>query len=374
MSGPSRHLQHITGTAAPPGLSGPAVTTEEAGAGRHAPEAKAACGSAGPAVAARAVRASHRSPLAPCAFREAGARGRALGVVRAGADTACQDPGAAAIEVLRTAVELGVDHIDTADAHGPYGDEVYYAGAIDRPGANSRYHAVDERIVGRKPATLSFTEAAALPLTALAAWEGLFERLGLRTGALEQTGALLITAAAGGVGSIAAQLARALTSLTVIGTASRPESADFARRMGVQHVVDHHKPLAPQLAEVAPNGIDFVFSTTGTDHNLAAYAEALNPFGHIVAIDDFEALPLGVLKPKSISFHWEFMYTRSMFRTADQQMQHHILTQVARLVDAGVLTTTATRDLGRIDAANLREAHRLQESGTAVGKTTLTGF
>ncbi|MFD8719909.1 zinc-binding alcohol dehydrogenase family protein [Streptomyces sp. NPDC059629] len=254
------------------------------------------------------------------------------------------------------------------------GDEVYYAGAIDRPGANSRYHAVDERIVGRKPATLSFTEAAALPLTSLTAWEGLFERLGLRTGALEQTGALLITAAAGGVGSIAAQLARALTSLTVIGTASRPESADFARRMGVQHVVDHHKPLAPQLTEVAPNGIDFVFSTTGTDHNLAAYAEALNPFGHIVAIDDFEALPLGVLKPKSISFHWEFMYTRSMFRTADQQMQHHILTQVARLVDAGVLTTTATRDLGRIDAANLREAHRLQESGTAVGKTTLTGF
>ncbi|MFE2065169.1 zinc-binding alcohol dehydrogenase family protein [Streptomyces sp. NPDC059467] len=254
------------------------------------------------------------------------------------------------------------------------GDEVYYAGAIDRPGANSRYHAVDERIVGRKPTTLSFTEAAALPLTSLTAWEGLFERLGLRTGALEQTGALLITAAAGGVGSIAAQLARALTSLTVIGTASRPESADFARRMGVQHVVDHHKPLAPQLAEAAPNGIDFVFSTTGTDHNLAAYAEALNPFGHIVAIDDFEALPLGLLKPKSISFHWEFMYTRSMFRTADQQMQHHILTQVARLVDAGVLTTTATRDLGRIDAAGLREAHRLQESGTAVGKTTLTGF
>ncbi|MEV7393845.1 MULTISPECIES: zinc-binding alcohol dehydrogenase family protein [unclassified Streptomyces] len=254
------------------------------------------------------------------------------------------------------------------------GDEVYYAGAIDRPGANSRYHAVDERIVGRKPATLSFTEAAALPLTSLTAWEGLFERLGLRTGALEQTGALLITAAAGGVGSIAAQLARALTSLTVIGTASRPESADFARRMGVQHVVDHHKPLAPQLAEAAPNGIDFVFSTTGTDHNLAAYAEALNPFGHIVAIDDFEAVPLGLLKRKSISFHWEFMYTRSMFRTADQQMQHHILTQVARLVDAGVLTTTATRDLGRIDAAGLREAHRLQESGTAVGKTTLTGF
>ncbi|MFJ2832510.1 zinc-binding alcohol dehydrogenase family protein [Streptomyces sp. NPDC087263] len=254
------------------------------------------------------------------------------------------------------------------------GDEVYYAGAIDRPGANSRYHAVDERIVGRKPATLSFADAAALPLTSLTAWEGLFERLGLRTGALEQTGALLITAAAGGVGSIAAQLARALTSLTVIGTASRPESTDFARRMGVHHVVDHRKPLGPQLAEVAPNGLDFVFSTTGTDRNLTAYGEALNPFGHIVAIDDFDSLPIGVLKAKSISFHWELMFTRSMFRTADQSMQHHILNQVARLVDAGVLTTTATQDLGPINAGNLREAHRLQETGTAIGKTTLTGF
>ncbi|MEV6174236.1 zinc-binding alcohol dehydrogenase family protein [Streptomyces sp. NPDC051954] len=254
------------------------------------------------------------------------------------------------------------------------GDEVYYAGAIDRPGANSRYHAVDERIVGRKPATLSFAEAAALPLTSLTAWEGLFERLGLRTGGLEQTGALLITAAAGGVGSIAAQLARALTSLTVIGTASRPESTDFARRMGVHQVIDHREPLGPQLAEVAPNGLDFVFSTTGTDRNLAAYGEALNPFGHIVAIDDFDSLPIGVLKAKSISFHWEFMYTRSMFRTADQHMQHHILNQVARLIDAGILTTTATRDLGPINAENLREAHRIQETGTAIGKTTLTGF
>jgi zinc-binding alcohol dehydrogenase family protein len=254
------------------------------------------------------------------------------------------------------------------------GDEVYYAGALDRPGANSRFHAVDERLVARKPVILSYAEAAALPLTSLTAWEGLFERLGLRIGALEQTGALLITAAAGGVGSITAQLARALTSLTVIGTASRPESADFASRMGVQHVIDHREPLAQQLADVAPNGVGHVFSTTATDRNLTAYAEALTPFGHIVAIDDFDSLPIGVLKAKSISFHWEFMYTRSMFHTADQAMQHHILTQVARLTDAGVLTTTATRDLGPINAANLREAHRLQESGTAIGKTTLTGF
>ncbi|KMS84796.1 NADPH:quinone reductase [Streptomyces regensis] len=254
------------------------------------------------------------------------------------------------------------------------GDEVYYAGALDRAGANSEYHTVDERIVALKPASLSFTEAAALPLTSLTAWEGLFEHLGLENGGLNQDGALLITAAAGGVGSITAQLARALTSLTVIGTASRPETVEFADRMGVQHIVDHREPLAPQITAVAPNGLTHVFSTTNTDGNLAAYAETLRPFGKIVAIDDFDSLPIGVLKAKSISYHWEFMFTRSMFQTPDQDRQQHILSQVARLVDAGIITTTAVKDLGRINAANLREAHRILESGTAIGKITLTGF
>ncbi|GAA2908910.1 zinc-binding alcohol dehydrogenase family protein [Streptosporangium fragile] len=254
------------------------------------------------------------------------------------------------------------------------GDEVYYAGAIDRPGTNARFHTVDERIVGRKPATLSFTEAAALPLTSLTAWEGLFERLGLREGALEQTGTLLVTAAAGGVGAMVAQLARALTSLTVVGTASRPETVEFARRMGVTHVVDHHRPLPQQLAEVAPGGVDYIFSTAGTDRNLAAYADMLKPFGRLVAIDDFGAVEIGLLKSKSISFHWELMFTRSLYQTPDQATQHHILTQVARLVDAGILATTATTDLGTINAAHLREAHRILESGTAIGKITLTGF
>ncbi|MFD5467979.1 zinc-binding alcohol dehydrogenase family protein [Kitasatospora sp. NPDC127059] len=254
------------------------------------------------------------------------------------------------------------------------GDAVYYAGALDRPGANSRYHVVDERLVGRKPASLSFSEAAALPLTSLTAWEGLFERLGVDHGVGRQTGTLLVTAAAGGVGSMVTQLARALTGLTVIGTASRPETAAFARTMGAHHVIDHSEPLVPQLAEVAPHGVDLVFGTTATDHNLPVYAEVLNPFGRIVAIDDFDSVPIGLLKAKSISFHWEFMFTRSMFRTADQDAQHRILTEVARLVDAGTLTTTATKDLGTINAANLRKAHHLQESGTVIGKTTLTGF
>jgi zinc-binding alcohol dehydrogenase family protein len=275
---------------------------------------------------------------------------------------------------------LGWDAAGTVAAVGDQvelfrvGDEVYYAGALDRPGANSRFHAVDERLAGRKPATLSFAQAAALPLTSLTAWEGLFDRMGLRNGGMEQTGALLVTAAAGGVGSMVTQLARALTGLTVIGTASRPQTAEFARRMGAHHVVDHQKPLAPQLAEVAPHGVDYVFSAVATDRNVTAYAEVLNPFGQIVAIDDFSTLEIGVLKPKSISFHWEFMFTRSMFRTPDQAMQHHILTQVARLADAGILTTTATQDLGPVSAASLRQAHRLMESGTAIGKTTLTGF
>ncbi|MCO5995617.1 zinc-binding alcohol dehydrogenase family protein [Actinoallomurus rhizosphaericola] len=254
------------------------------------------------------------------------------------------------------------------------GDEVYYAGAIDRPGTNSRFHAVDERIVARKPATLSFTEAAALPLTSLTAWEGLFERLGLREGALEGTGTLLVTAAAGGVGAMVAQLARALTSLTVVGTASRPETVEFARRMGVTHVVDHHRPLPQQVVEVAPGGVDHIFSTAGTDRNLAAYADMLKPFGRLLAIDDFGPVEIGVLKSKSISFHWELMFTRSLYQTPDIAVQHHILTQVARLVDAGILRTTATRDLGPVNAANLREAHRILESGTAIGKITLTGF
>ncbi|MFB7665399.1 zinc-binding alcohol dehydrogenase family protein [Kitasatospora sp. NPDC056138] len=254
------------------------------------------------------------------------------------------------------------------------GDEVYYAGALDRPGANSRFHAVDERIVGPKPATLSFAEAAALPLTALTAWEGLFERLGLRNGGLERTGTLLVTAAAGGVGSMVVQLARTLTGLDVVGTASRPESAEFARRMGAHRIVDHRRPLAPQLAEAAPGGVDYVFGTAGTVQHLAAYAEVLNPFGQIVSIDDFDSLDIGVLKSKSVSFHWEFMFTRSLFRTPDRHRQHHILAQVARLVDRGVLTTTATRDLGPVNAANLRRAHEIMEAGTAIGKVTLTGF
>lgn len=254
------------------------------------------------------------------------------------------------------------------------GDEVYYAGALDRPGADSEFHVVDERLVGLKPATLSFTQAAALPLTALTAWEGLFEHLDLGKGGVERAGVLLVTAAAGGVGSMVCQLARALTGLTVIGTASRPETVEFAGRMGADHVVDHHKPLPEQIFAIAPQGVDLVFSTSGTDTNLSAYAEVLRPFGRIVAVDDFGELPIGLLKPKSIAFDWEFMFTRSLFQTSDQEVQHRILTRVARLVDVGAIASTLTQELSPINAANLRYVHRMLESGGAIGKTTLGGF
>ncbi|MFQ6147096.1 zinc-binding alcohol dehydrogenase family protein [Streptomyces seoulensis] len=254
------------------------------------------------------------------------------------------------------------------------GDEVYYAGATDRPGTNSEYQVVDERFVARKPVSIGFTEAAALPLSSLIAWEGLFGRLGLQRGAVEQArGALLVTAAADGVGSMVIQLAHALTSLPVIGTASRPEAVAFALRMGADHVVDHRRPLVPQVAAVAPHGLDHVFSTTGTRRNLAAYAEALNPFGQILAVDDVEELPIGLLKPKSISFQWDHLFARPP-RSPDPTRQQYVLTQIAHLVDTGILTTPANRDLGVINAANLQEGHRLLESGDDVGKITLTGF
>ena len=254
------------------------------------------------------------------------------------------------------------------------GDEVFYAGSVDRPGSDAEFQAVDERLVARKPATLSFAQAAALPLTSITAWEGLFEHLGLRDGGVERSGVLLVTAAAGGVGAMVCQLARVLTGLTVIGTASRPETVDFARRMGADHLVDHHKPLPPQIREIAPQGVDFVFSTSRTEKNIPAYAEVLKPFGQIVAIDDPESLPVAALKPKGIGFHWEFMFSRSLFQTPDQDVQGLILGRIARLVDAGAIVSTLTEELSPINAENMRDAHRRLESGTTIGKITLSGF
>jgi zinc-binding alcohol dehydrogenase family protein len=255
------------------------------------------------------------------------------------------------------------------------GDRVYYAGAINRAGANSELHVVDERIVGHMPKTLTFAEAAAMPLTAITAWELLFERLQISQGSADQGQSLLIVGAAGGVGSILVQLARQLTGLTVIGTASRPETQAWVRELGAHHVIDHRQPLSEELQRIGINQVTHVASLTQTDQHFAQLVKALAPQGRLALIDD-PSNPLDImqLKGKSLSLHWELMFTRSLFETADMIEQHRLLQRVAELVDAGTLKTTLGEHFGSINAANLRRAHRLLESGTARGKIVLEGF
>jgi zinc-binding alcohol dehydrogenase family protein len=255
------------------------------------------------------------------------------------------------------------------------GDRVYYAGAINRAGANSELHVVDERIVGHMPKTLAFAEAAALPLTAITAWELLFERLQISQGSADLGQSLLIVGAAGGVGSILVQLARQLTGLTVIGTASRPETQAWVRELGAHHVIDHRQPLSEELKRIGVNQVTHVASLTQTDQHFAQLVEALAPQGRLALIDDPEqALDIMQLKRKSLSLHWELMFTRSLFETADMIEQHRLLQRVAELVDAGTLKTTLGEHFGSITAANLSRAHSLLESGTAKGKIVLEGF
>ncbi|GFM50560.1 alcohol dehydrogenase [Pseudomonas cichorii] len=254
------------------------------------------------------------------------------------------------------------------------GDKVFYAGSLTRPGANSELHVVDERIVGHMPKSLSFAHAAALPLTAITAWELLFERLQIAEGQAEKEQSLLIVGAAGGVGSILTQLARQLTSLKVIGTASRPETTSWVRDLGAHEVIDHSQPLSEELKRIGQNQVTHVASLTQTDLHLDQLVEALQPQGKLALIDDPKTLDVSKLKRKSLSLHWEFMYTRSMFETPDMIEQHNLLNRVAELIDAGTLKTTFGEHFGTINAENLRRAHELLESGKAKGKIVLEGF
>ena len=254
------------------------------------------------------------------------------------------------------------------------GDPVFYAGAIDRPGTNAEFHLVDERIVGAKPASLSMAEAAALPLTAITAWETLFDRLDIRRSVPGSAGAILIIGGAGGVGSIATQLVRQLTDIVVISTASRPETADWSRNLGAHHVLDHSKPLAAQVADLGIGQPGFVFSTTHTDKHLAEIGELIAPQGRFALIDDPVGLDVSLFKRKCVSTHWEFMFARSMFATPDIAEQGRLLNEVSRLVVAGTLRTTLTEGFGAISAANLRRGHALMESGAAKGKVVLDGW
>jgi len=248
------------------------------------------------------------------------------------------------------------------------GDEVYYAGSIGRPGTNSAFHLVDERITGHKPTSLDFAEAAALPLTTITAWEALFDRFRLGK---DSTGTLLVMGAAGGVGSMIIQLARALTGVTVIGTASREESRAWVTELGAQHVVDHHADLVAAVRAVAPGGVDYIFSPF-SEGNVAAYAELLRPGGEVTAIDEPEGLDLLPLKDKSLTWHWEMMFTRPLFAPEDPS-QHELLESAAHLVDSGVLRSTVGQRLEPISASTLRRAHELVESGAMTGKVVIGG-
>jgi NADPH2:quinone reductase len=259
-------------------------------------------------------------------------------------------------------VEAAGDKVSTLSV----GDEVWYAGDIRRQGTNAEFHAVDERIAARKPKSLSFAEAAALPLTTITAWETLFDRFGLTE---SSRGDLLVVAGAGGVGSMVIQLAKALTGVRIIATASRDESRQWATDLGADAVINHHD-LASQARSVAPDGIDYLFSPHSRG-NVDAYAQIMRPFGHITAIDEPPGLDLVALKEKSVAWHWELMFTRSLFETPDMIEQQRLLDRAAQLVDAGTLRTTMTQAIGEFNAAGLREAHRAIESGRMIGKVVV---
>ena len=244
------------------------------------------------------------------------------------------------------------------------GDEVYYAGDITRPGSNAEFQLVDERIVGKKPASLDWLHAAALPLTALTAWEALYEQLDVKSGR-----SLLVIGAAGGVGSLAVQLARRISDMRVIGTASRPETIEWTRRMGAQTVINHREDMPAQLKAAGFDSVDYILCCNATEKHFDAMVEMLAPQGGIASIVEVaEPLPVGKLFAKKARFAWELMYTKSMFQTDDMDSQREILDEVATLIDDGVLECTLQRDGGVLSAEALAEAHRVQASGTMIGK------
>jgi len=275
---------------------------------------------------------------------------------------------------------LGYDAAGVVDAIGSEvtlfkpGDEVFYAGSIQRQGTNAEYHLVDERIVGRKPGTLTFAQAAALPLTSITAWELLFDRLGVAPGKSLDPRTLLIIGGAGGVGSILIQLARRLTGLAVVATASRPQTQQWCLDLGAHAVIDHARPLAAQIEALAVPPVALVASLTMTDLHYRDLAAIIAPQGRFGLIDDPPEFDVSVFKGKAVSVHWESMFTRSSFETPDMIAQHHLLDDVADLVDKGVLRTTFDQNFGVINAANLKRAHAQIESATSRGKIVLEGW
>ncbi len=274
---------------------------------------------------------------------------------------------------------IGYDASGVVEAVGPDvalfkpGDEVYYAGDITRSGTNAEFHLVDERIVGRKPASLSHAEAAALPLTTITAYEAFFDRLRIDRDGADAGQSLLIIGAGGGVGSIGIQLAKQ-AGLTVIATASRSETSDWVKSLGADHVVNHREDMVAQVQAIGIKHVDHIAIFNDMRHWDTA-VELIRPQGGIVSIDDTDLpMPMGGMKTKAASFHWEFMFARSMHQTPDMIEQHHLLSYVAGQIDTGNIKTTVSEVLSPINAANMREAHRLVETGQAKGKIVVEGF
>ncbi|WP_198333312.1 zinc-binding alcohol dehydrogenase family protein [Psychrobacter aquimaris] len=264
------------------------------------------------------------------------------------------------------------------------GDKVYYAGDLTRSGSNAEYQLVDERIVGRMPASLSFAEAAALPLTTITAWEMLFERLQVpvTNSSVDKNGSdesandvsVLVIGAAGGVGSILTQLLKTRTSAKIIGTASRDESVQWLKELGADHVINHHNPLFDELQKIGITEVDYVVSLNNTDEHYEEIIKCLKPQGKLGLIDDPKSLDANLLKTKCLSLHWEFMFTRSMFHTPDMIEQHRLLTDVANMIDTGKIKTTVAYHLGTITAEHVRSAHQMLENQQAHGKIVLEGW
>ncbi len=259
------------------------------------------------------------------------------------------------------------------------GDEVYYSGSILRQGSNSEFQLVDERITGRKPKNLSFEEAAALPLTTITAWEGLFEQMFIPIDNTEQTKgkSILIIGGAGGVGSIAIQLAKKLTGLKIIATASREETRDWCLSLGADFVINHYNSFADEFDKLGIKEIDYAFCLNDTGKNFPKAVEVLKPFGRFCTIIDVkpgERLDTNLLRSKSGNFSWEFMFTKSSFQTPDMISQHKLLNMTAKLVENGIIKTTMKENFGKLNAENLRKAHAQIESGTTIGKIVLSGI
>jgi NADPH:quinone reductase len=275
---------------------------------------------------------------------------------------------------------LGFDAAGIVESVGPQvtlfrpGDLVWYAGSRARSGTNAELHLVDERIVGYKPKSLDFAQAAAMPLTTITAWEALFDRLQIPLGSPRDAGTLLITAGAGGVGSMAVQLARRLSGAKVVATASRPESRAQVERLGAHVVLDHREPLSKAMQGAGLRWAENIFSVSNTHDHFPELAKIVAPQGRICVIDDPDMIDVRLLKARCASLHWEAMFTRSGFETSDMAEQGRLLNQVAALVDEGILRGTHSETLGKINAANLRKAHAQIESGKTIGKLTLADF